>query len=167
MALYLAYLAAFLTVGIIWLNHHTFMDRVARFDGVLHWWNLLLLLGIATLPFPTSVLAAFVTQGGDNARVAAALYAGLAMLMATPWTFMLRHLRDHPELLEPPQTAADAALELRRASVGVVVYAGAIVVALIAPVASLLVFIGIAIFYAVTSQGVSGRPNARRRRAST
>src|SRR6266568_5643997 len=31
---YAAYLAAFLTIGIIWLNHRTFVDRIRRFDGV-------------------------------------------------------------------------------------------------------------------------------------
>src|SRR5204863_7975629 len=55
---YLAYLAAFLTIGLIWLNHRAFVDRVNRFDNRLQWLNLMLLLGVATLPFPTSLLAA-------------------------------------------------------------------------------------------------------------
>jgi len=46
---YVAYLAAFLTIGIIWLNHRTLVDRIARFDARLHWLNLMLLLGVATL----------------------------------------------------------------------------------------------------------------------
>ena len=50
---YVAYLAAFLTIGIIWLNHHTLIGKIARFDTRLHWLNLVLLLGVATLPFPT------------------------------------------------------------------------------------------------------------------
>jgi hypothetical protein len=34
---YVAYLAAFLTIGIIWLNHRTLVDRIARFDARLLW----------------------------------------------------------------------------------------------------------------------------------
>jgi uncharacterized membrane protein len=37
---YAAYLAAFLTIGIIWLNHRAFVDRIRHFDGTLHWLNL-------------------------------------------------------------------------------------------------------------------------------
>jgi len=40
---YLAYLAAFLTIGIIWLNHRAFVDRIIRFDARMQWLNLALL----------------------------------------------------------------------------------------------------------------------------
>ena len=46
---YLAYLAAFLTIGIIWLNHRAFVDKIRRFDSRLHWLNLALLLGVGNL----------------------------------------------------------------------------------------------------------------------
>src|SRR5204863_2813742 len=60
---YVAYLAAFFTIGIIWLNHHTLLAKIARFDARLHWLNLVLLLGVATLPFPTALVADFVANG--------------------------------------------------------------------------------------------------------
>ena len=41
---YVAYLTAFLTIGIIWLNHRTLVDRIARFDARLYWLNLMLLM---------------------------------------------------------------------------------------------------------------------------
>src|SRR6266498_787796 len=78
---YLAYLAAFLTIGIIWLNHRAFVDKVRRFDNVLQWFNLLLLLGVATVPFPTALLAAHVAEGGEPAATAAAVYALLGVVL--------------------------------------------------------------------------------------
>src|SRR6476660_768422 len=111
---YLAYLAAFLTIGIIWLN-------------------LALLLGVATLPFPTSLLAAYLADGGPSASTAAVIYGLLSVATALPWTFMWRHLVLHPELLEPPLDAAFARRELRRGSIGPVIYALAIPVAAVAP----------------------------------
>jgi uncharacterized membrane protein len=154
---YVAYLAAFLTIGIIWLNHRTLIDRIRRFDARLHWLNLMLLLGVATLPFPTSLVAAYVGAGGWNASVATMLYGLCATLMALPWGFVWRHLADRPELLEPGFDAAYARAEWRRGSIGVPIYAVATLVALVQPVVSLLLYLSIAILYAVTSQGVAVR----------
>jgi uncharacterized membrane protein len=150
---YLAYLAAFLTIGIIWLNHRAFVDRVNRFDNRLQWLNLMLLLGVATLPFPTSLLAAYVADGGASASTAAVVYGLLSVATALPWTFMWRHLIDHPDLLEPPLDAAYARAELRRGSIGPVIYALAIPIAILAPLVALLFYVGIAVLYAVTNQG--------------
>jgi uncharacterized membrane protein len=152
---YLAYLAAFLTIGIIWLNHRAFVDRVRRFDGPLHWLNLMLLLGVATLPFPTSLLAAYLAEGGSAASTAAVIYGLLSVGTALPWVFMWRHLGRHPELLEPPYDAAYARRELRRGSVGPIVYGVAVPVAAAAPLLALAFYLGIALLYAITNQGTS------------
>lgn len=154
---YVAYLAAFLTIGIIWLNHRTLVDRIARFDARLHWLNLALLLGVATLPFPTALVADYVGRGGADATVATAFYGLCATLMALPWGLFWRHLADRPELLEPGYDAAYARAEWRRGTVGVPIYAGATLVAFVAPIVSLLLYLSIAILYAITSQGVSNR----------
>jgi uncharacterized membrane protein len=152
---YVAYLAAFLTIGIIWLNHRTLVDRIARFDTRLHWLNLMLLLGVATLPFPTSLVAEYVQRGGDDAKVATALYGLTATLMAVPWGFFWRHLADRPELLERGYDSAYARAEWKRGTIGLPVYLVATLVALVWPVVSLLLYLGIAVLYAVTSQGVT------------
>ncbi len=157
---YVAYLAAFLTIGIIWLNHHTLIGKIARFDARLHWLNLILLLAVATLPFPTALLAEYVGEGGWNASVAAAAYGLLATLMALPWGFIWRHLRDHPELLEPDYDAAHADAELRRGTIGIPIYAAATIVSLFFPLVALALYAGIAALYAITSQGASGPRSA-------
>ncbi|HEY6058921.1 MAG TPA: TMEM175 family protein [Candidatus Limnocylindrales bacterium] len=155
---YVAYLAAFLTIGIIWLNHRTLVDRIARFDARLHWLNLMLLLGVVTLPFPTSLVADYVERGGADASAATALYGLCATLMSLPWGFVWRHLADRPELLEPGYDAAYARAEWRRGSLGVPIYATATLVALVAPLVSLALYLSIAALYAVTSQGVPVGP---------
>ena len=131
---YLAYLAAFLTIGIIWLN-------------------LALLLGVATLPFPTALLAAYLAEGGPPAATAAVVYGLLSVATALPWTLMWRHIVRHPELLEPPYDGIHARAELRRASIGPLIYVLAVPLALFLPLAALLFYIGIAVLYALTSQG--------------
>ena len=154
---YLAYLAAFLTIGIIWLNHRAFVDRVNRFDNRLQWLNLLLLLGVATLPFPTSLLAEYVGAGGPSAATAAVIYGLLSVGTALPWGLMWRHIVRHPDLLEPPFDLAYARAELKRASIGPAVYALAIPIAVVAPLVALAFYIGIAVLYAITNQGAGTR----------
>lgn len=149
-----AFLAGFLTIGIIWLNHRAFVDKVNRFDNRLQWLNLLLLLGVVIVPFSTALLAAYVGGGGTPASTATAVYALLGVVLPVPWILMWRHLSQHPELLEPGFDAAHARAEFRRAIVGPVIYVLAIPVAILAPVVALLLFIGIAVLYALTNQGI-------------
>jgi uncharacterized membrane protein len=155
---YAAYVAAFLTIGIIWLNHHTLLTSIAHFDTRLHWLNLFLLFTVATLPFPTALLADYIREGGFNASVATASYGLLATLMALPWSFMLRHLFDHPELMEPGYGSRDAQAEIRRGWLGVPIYAAATLISFAWPFVALGLYVAIAVLYAVTSQGLPTRP---------
>ncbi|HKP59204.1 MAG TPA: TMEM175 family protein [Polyangiales bacterium] len=152
---YLAYLASFFTIGIIWLNHHAFFGRVRQIDHVLHWWNLLLLLTVSFLPFPTAVLAAHVRGEGADARCSVVFYGLIGVLMTFPWVLMWRRLAQRPELMEPEYDRAFAVAEGRRAWVGVVVYGLCMGVGMISPVAALVLFAAVAVFYGVTSQGLA------------
>jgi uncharacterized membrane protein len=149
-----AFLAGFLTIGIIWLNHRAFVDKVNRFDNRLQWLNLLLLLGVVIVPFTTALLAEYVGAGGTPASTATALYALSGVILPMPWILIWRHLSRHRELLEPGFDAAHARAEFRRAMVGPAIYVLAIPVAILAPIVALLLFIGIAVLYALTNQGV-------------
>ena len=152
-AAYVAYVAGFLTIGIIWLNHRAFVDKVDRFDNTLQWLNLLLLFGVVTVPFSTALLAEHVADVGEPAATAAAVYALLGVVLPMPWIFIWRHLARHPDLFEAGYGAPEARKEFRRAIVGPLVFLVLIPVALLAPIVALAVFVGLNILYAVTSQG--------------
>jgi uncharacterized membrane protein len=79
---YVAYLVSFVTIGVIWLNHHWILEQVVQVDGPLLVLNLNLLLWAALLPFPTAVLAEYLAAGGETTRTAAALYSGVLVLLA-------------------------------------------------------------------------------------
>ena len=79
---YLAYLVSFLTIGVIWLNHHRLFEQVAWVDGPLLVLNLNLLLWTALIPFPTAVVAEHLGGVGEAARTASALYCGVLPLMS-------------------------------------------------------------------------------------
>jgi len=77
---YAAYATSFLTIGIIWVNHHSVLERLERLDRGLMFLNVVFLLFVALIPFPTKVLAHYLQSGGDDAHVAAAVY-GVAMIL--------------------------------------------------------------------------------------
>src|SRR5437879_8830560 len=69
---YVAYAVSFLTIGIIWVNHHTVMTQVARADRTFLFLTVVFLLCVAFIPFPTRLVAEHVRDQGD--RVAALTY---------------------------------------------------------------------------------------------
>src|SRR5262245_38813706 len=70
----LALLATFMTIGIMWINHHRLFTLIDRSDDGLMALNLLLLLGQTWMPFPTALLAEHLH--GTDGRVAGIVYAG-------------------------------------------------------------------------------------------
>jgi uncharacterized membrane protein len=152
-ASYLAYVDSFLTIGVIWLCHHTFFNRVRRIDGFLQWGNLTLLLVVAFIPFPTAVLARNLAGGGWDARVATALYGMVAMVQAAAWLIMWAALRRRPDLLEPGFDAKFLRIESRLAWGGIAVFAGCAGLGLVAPIASLVLYVVATLGYGITSSG--------------
>src|SRR5712691_3628950 len=67
---YFAYVVSFLTIGIMWMNHHTILAHVMRVDRALLVLNLLLLMGVVAVPFPTALVADnLIHRGGTTAAV--------------------------------------------------------------------------------------------------
>jgi uncharacterized membrane protein len=65
---YVAYLVSFLTIGIIWANHHTVMNQIGRADRTFLILTVGFLLVVAFIPLPTRLVAEFI--GKDGARAA-------------------------------------------------------------------------------------------------
>ena len=59
---FVSYLVSFSVIGIIWVNHHGVLDHLARADRGVLFLNLLFLLGVAFIPFPTERLAEHLTK---------------------------------------------------------------------------------------------------------
>ena len=62
---YIAYATSFVTIGVMWLNHHAIFSRVARVDRPLVVFNLFMLGVISFLPFPTQVLGGHIGTAQD------------------------------------------------------------------------------------------------------
>ncbi len=71
---FFAFVISFLVIGLIWIGHHRKFRLIQRFDGNLMWINLLLLMTVAFIPFPTSLISTFVNQ------VSTIIYASVMIL---------------------------------------------------------------------------------------
>ena len=151
---YVAYLASFGYIGVIWVNHHYLFTRIARVNGALLWRNLALLLAMSVLPFPTAVVASAFQYGDVNdERTAVVFYALAAGAAAVTWLVLFTFLSRAPYLLKDEAHTAFFAAERRRAVFGVTLYALSAVAAVWSPVAGLVIICILPVFYGMTSAG--------------
>ena len=155
---FVAFLISFVTIGIIWINHHAMLRRLARLDHAMLILNLLLLLSICVLPFSTALRADYLkTSNGE--RLAAAIYAGSLLVMSLFFFVMqARAMRSHTELLQEGVTAETRAFVVRRNAAGLIPYVVATAAAVISPYVTLAITALVAIFYAIptTTRDVAG-----------
>ena len=88
---YLAFLASFMTIGVMWLNHHRLFTLIEKNDDGLIAFNLLLLLGITWLPFPTALLAEHLLGPQVDQQTAALVYASSFFVIAIVFNVMWRY----------------------------------------------------------------------------
>ena len=151
---YVAYLVSFLTIGVIWLNHHRVFTQVVRVDGPLLVLNLNLLLWTALIPFPTAVVADYLGQGGEQAKTAVAVYSAVFVLLGVSFGGMFVWITHDDRLLDrlpPPGVVRAARL---RFTVGPAVYLIAFALAFVWPPLSLVLHAAMALYYAFDQASV-------------
>jgi uncharacterized membrane protein len=100
---YLGYVTSFLTIGGIWLAHHGVFRRLSYANDRVMRVNLLLLMAVSFLPFPTRLVAEAIRD--ESAERAAAIFYGaallaIALLLSALWGTVARDRR----LLKPEVT---------------------------------------------------------------
>ena len=146
---YAAYATSFMTIGIIWINHHVMIGRLAGADHSILIMNLVLLLTIGVIPFGTSLLATYLKQG-HGANLAAGIYAGILLVMSLAFSVLNRQiLIRRPHLLKVELSLQMRRQILARGVTGNVPYAVATAVAVVSPYATLAICAGLAVFYAL------------------
>jgi uncharacterized membrane protein len=142
---YLAYATSFLTIGVIWINHHYCVQTMARADRTLMFLNLLLLLTVAFLPFPTKLVAQYLQQSGERDAVYA--YDLTFVLMAIVYNVWWRYASAGRRLIGERVPESSVRAITRAFNPGVPMYALALLVAVFSPLASVVVTFAIAAFY--------------------
>jgi uncharacterized membrane protein len=155
---YLAYVVSFLTIGAGWLAHTALTDRLARSDALLLRINLLLLLVVAFLPFPTKLVAGALHHEGSE-RVFVTMY-GLSLLAIRILGFALDAYARHEHLYSPPQEGEEQADEPRQLLPVLGGYLTAILIGLVVPGVAVAIYFSIA-GYMLLFHAVRRHPRAR------
>ena len=151
---YLAYLLSFMTIGIIWLNHHATINLLARTDHTLQVLNLLLLLPVSILPWPTELLSRYARAGGADERLSVIIYGGASTAMVCAFHLLWRHLLRHPELHKPGISRELLAVRNRRFLTGLAVYPIATGIGLISTPVFLALMLALALLYLLPTPDV-------------
>jgi len=148
---YVAYVVSFATIGIMWVNHHAVLDQVARADRRLLYRNLVLLLFVGLLPWPTNLVATYMREGGDAERIAALVYAGTLVAIGLGFSLTWTYVARRTYLLEPGVQLPPA--RSRRFVVGAPMYLVAMLAALVSAPLSVAITGAIAVYYALPGGG--------------
>jgi len=144
------YLVSFLTIGIIWVNHHTLFKNFAGIDRPLLFINLMLLFFVVAIPFATKTFADYLTasghNSGQNASLAAAVYEGVfeGMSLGFGLLFWWSIKREHLKIRFTPEGARRAAIRFGLGNFG---YIAAIGIAFVSPRAALVISLIVAVYY--------------------
>jgi uncharacterized membrane protein len=128
---YLAYVTSFFTIGGVWLAHHGLFGRLEAVDPVLMRLNILLLMAVSFLPFPTGLMAEALKETESAERAAVVVYGVTAgvieLLMASAW----RYAASQPGLLADPDAPLPEQAQRRRGTLRGALYGIALFVGIL------------------------------------
>jgi uncharacterized membrane protein len=143
---YFAYVVSFLTIGIMWLNHHTMLSAVSRVDRPVLVLNLLLLMGVVAIPFPTALVADHLNDSSAG-KVAAVTYGLVMIAIGVGFGSLWIYLAAHQHELGARRRVRTPRLSTLRFTIGNAGYVAGTIVAVFAPVAALIIFGLLAAYY--------------------
>jgi uncharacterized membrane protein len=143
-----AYVVSFLVIGIMWVNHHTVFTHLRAIDRGMFYCNLLLLMTIVFIPYPTEVFGEALRLG-PGARTAAIFYSVAMTLNACMWALLWLYASIGRRLLSPDFPESQRIISTVLFTAGTVAYGASIVVAVFFTPFVCLAFHGaLALYYA-------------------
>jgi uncharacterized membrane protein len=148
---FLAYLVSFLSILVMWANHHGLFNLVARTDRGLIIVNGLLLMVITFFDYPTAVVGAALSER-NYGQFAVMLYTGTLVVMAFAFHIFWGYISRHPQLLDRHVTPEMMQKISREYRFGPPLYVLAFVVSYFSAFAGLLITLALAIYFGVTAR---------------
>lgn len=151
---YVAYVAAFLIIGVIWLTHHALFTRIDRVDTRLMIHNLAQLLLASLVPFAASVVSNSTRDGSSNDQlVAVLLFSIVSLALSLNWYLLCAYVETAPQLLVDESSAAALRRERRWQPLTFIpsVLAG-LAALLLAPIWGMVVLALLPVYYLVATR---------------
>ena len=158
----MGYATSFLVIGTVWANHHNRFRLISRSDHILLFLNILFLMCVAFIPFPTALLAEYIREEAHRSTTVA-VYSGTLALTAVFftlfWLYSIRAYRLIDRSLDPSLLNAMT----RRYVLGMLLYLVAFALAFVSPAASLALIIVLALIFVLPEPDGSGSTRRVRR----
>jgi uncharacterized membrane protein len=148
---YLAYAISFLIIGVVWANHHNRFRLISRSDQLFLIMNILTLMCVAFIPFPTALLSEYIRDEAHR-TTAVAVYSGTLAMNAVFFTLLWLYAATNYRLVD---RRVDPSL------LGMVLYILAFVLSFLSPAASLTLNVILALLF-ILPEPDSSRATRRR-----
>ena len=155
---YLAYVTSFLTILIMWVNHHNLFKNIKRTDQTFLLINGLLLMVVSLVPFPTSLLAEYIQEPQQN--VAAIVFSGTYLLIALIFNALWRYASHNDRLLGANVDRAFVQNVNRQYAFGPFLYLVCFAAAFFNGMISFLIALALAVFFALPVKAFSISSNS-------
>jgi uncharacterized membrane protein len=150
---YLAYVVSYLTIGWVWIGHSAITSHIERANAMFLRLNLLLLMAVAFLPYPTRLMAEYLGNS-EPERVAVFFYGllllAIAVLMDVLWRYALRSR----ELLRDDLRDEELTGLASKSTPGLVFFVGSLVIALIAPTVAVFCYLAVSAYLVVPFRAI-------------
>ena len=133
---YVAFLVSFLVLARFWAGHHTLMGQLAVSSNRLLWANLLLLLAVAFMPFPTAVVSKYALL-----RTGIGFYCGWLLLLGLLNRHVVKVVVADPRLVAHDVAPGVFRRQLTRSWIPILIATGAFAAAMVAPLAGTAVLV--------------------------
>ncbi len=149
-----AYVVSFLTIGIMWVQHHRLFTVIRRSNATFAMINVVFLMFIAFVPYPTAVLAQRLAgDSSSNQVVATFLYGGTMVAIAIMFNAIWLYAMAHDGHLLGGELSAERRAEARGYRYGAPIYLLITLLGLVSPIVSLAGFLAFAAYWALPVSG--------------
>jgi uncharacterized membrane protein len=149
---YLGYVISFLQIGVIWANHHNRFRFIERSDHGLLFLNILFLMCVAFIPFPTALLAEYLERTASERETAGVIYAGTLAVTAVFFTLLWLYAAAN-RLVDRNLDPSLVRAMTRRYLLGTVAYLLVFVLAYVNVAASLILIVILALLFVLPEPG--------------
>ena len=133
---YFSFILSFIVIGLFWISHHRVFEYIHTYSNGMIWINLIFLLLVAFIPFPTAVLGRF-----PAAIPAVVFYAAVMMCLSLVRIWFCWYVFYHARLIRPDTNPRAGRFELTRALWTASIFALSIVVAFWQPELAMVLWI--------------------------
>ena len=141
---YMAYLVSFATIGAVWFSHTVITEYLDHANSTFVRLNLLLLLAVSFLPFPTRLVAEY-TREVKAERVAVTVL-GINLLLTLILVSIVWRYAVHEQLVRPDLADEDVKTLTKRLTPTLGIYGVLIIVGLFLPLLAVLGYLALALF---------------------